>query len=66
MAYVTKSQLDSAAKDIAELVELASFKDIGAAGLCGQALCHTLGIEPGSVLKLLSKELVIDPDFRLT
>jgi hypothetical protein len=66
MAYVTKSQLASAAKDIAELVELASFKDIGAAGLCGQALCHTLGIDPSSVLRLLSKELVIDPDFRLT
>ena len=63
MMNVTRAQ--QAAQTIAEVVELASFKDVGASALCAKDLCATLGIDTSMVLALVSDELLAHPDFNL-
>lgn len=60
---MNKAQKATAAKDIAELTELASYKDVGASALLARSLCWTLGINRDEVDNHLSTDLREHPDF---
>jgi hypothetical protein len=65
MSYTNRDAIDRIAKAVAELVELASYRDIGASAQCADSLCSALGIHPCNLETHLSAELLEDPDFFL-
>lgn len=63
MAYITKAELDLAAERIAELTELAGYRDIGTSAVLARSLCLALGISRGSLYAHLSPEFLGNGDF---
>jgi hypothetical protein len=54
---------ESTAKDIAELVELASYNNVGVAALCMSRIASSIGIPVKTIVAHLSTELLDDRDF---